>query len=179
MDGEAKMAGLFADRRVDRAGQHLRLIDGADRRDKESLQPRCDAAIQSREHGFADDREAIEPAERFDHHIGSHDVLLQVVEKGVPGVDQLRSGFMSVNDVIKITARNFAHLIASPHDHRKLFSLMVLAPRAIPDKHAEEPAEAVRLVGAGGLEMTAKRFGAHVDTEDRLRLRPHRRQALF
>src|SRR5438067_8364468 len=91
----------------------------------------------------------------------------------MPRLEQLDPGLMFGDDVLQVATRNLAHLITRSHDDRKLVGMMVLAPCAIPNKHAEKSPKAERFIRSDGLQMTAKWLGTHIDAEDGLGLRSH------
>src|SRR6478735_3687767 len=77
--------------------------------------------------------------------------------------------------VVEIAAGYLPDLVLRAHDDGKLLRVMLLRPGPVTDECGEEAGKAVRLMSAGRFQVSAKRFGSHIDAVDRLRVGPARR----
>ncbi len=69
---------------------------------------------------------------------------------------------------------NLTHAILAFHDDRKLIGFVLAAERLMTNRECKKAGESEGLVIAGGFQMAAEGFRAHVDAEDRLGLRANR-----
>ena len=162
-------------------GEHLvhlfprQLVDGQSRRhgrNEFAPKPVYEVAIAGGEKSFADQWQAVKPAERFNHDIRSEDVFLEIVEQRVAGLEKFLSIARFEEILPLISPRDLAHEVFALQDDRKLIGFMVAAERLVADGNGEKTGEAVGLIVAGGFQIAPQRLRAHVDAKDRLGLGP-------